>query len=98
MRDPMLRVPRAGDASFWYNLCLATIGLSALFYVMGRKHLGLFVGLWPPTLAALGNRAELNEELTNVIQGRPIERIGGGTVVPEAGFGGLRPGTRPAAA
>lgn len=98
MRDPMQRVPRAGDASFWYNMCLATIGLSAVLYLMGRKHLGLFVGLWPPTLAALGNRAELNEEITNLAQGHPIERLGGGTVVPETGFGEFQVGKRPATA
>ena len=99
MRDPMEMVPKGGDSSMWYNLCLATIGASAALYLMGRKHLALFVGLWPPTFAALGNRAELNEEITSLITGQPIQRIGGGEVTPrmEAGFGGAGMATGTAA-
>ncbi|HEX7048696.1 MAG TPA: hypothetical protein VF188_00675 [Longimicrobiales bacterium] len=84
MRDVMEMVPKAGSSSFWYNLCFATIGLSAAAYMMGRKHLALFVGLWPPTFAALGNRAEVNEEIINLASGQPIQRLGGGEVMPLA--------------
>src|SRR5690554_192135 len=101
MRDVLQRVPGARSSSFWYNLCLATIGASAALYMMGRKHAALFVGLWPPTFAALGNRAELNEEIIQLATGQPIQQLGTeARVVPQAfGFaaGGGTMAERPAA-
>ena len=91
MRDPMEAVPGAGDSSTWYNLCLTTIGLAAVLYLAGRKSLATFVGLWPPTFAAMGNRAEINEEITRLIEGRSIHRIGGGEVTPRAGMAQAMP-------
>lgn len=85
MQDPMEMTPGAGESSMWYNLCLLTIGASAALYASGRKSLGIFVGLWPPTFAALGNRAEINDEITRLMEGRSVHRIGGGDVEPRVG-------------
>ncbi|HEY8470038.1 MAG TPA: hypothetical protein VIL18_10375 [Longimicrobiales bacterium] len=87
MRDVLQRVPGARNSSFWYNLCLATIGASAALYLMGRKHAALFVGLWPATFAALGNRAELNEEIIELATGQPIQQLGTETQIVPQGFG-----------
>jgi len=101
MRDVLQRVPGARSSSFWYNLCLATIGVSLGLYMANRKHAALFVGLWPPTFAALGNRAELNEEIIELATGQPIQQLGSETqVMPQAfGFtaGGQPASQRPAA-
>lgn len=83
MIDVMEKLPRSNDSGLWYNLCFATIAASAALFLTGRKNLGLFVGLWPPTFAAMGNRAELNENIINLVSGRPIERLGGGYVTPQ---------------
>jgi hypothetical protein len=32
---------------------IASIALSAILFMMGRRDLGLFVGLWPPTILNL---------------------------------------------
>jgi hypothetical protein len=41
-------------ASAYYWGALASIGLSALLMLFGRKNASIFVGLWPPTIALLG--------------------------------------------
>jgi len=89
MRDVLQRVPGARGSSFWYNLCLATIGVSLGLYLANRKHAALFVGLWPPTFAALGNRAELNEEIIELATGQPIQQLGSDTQVLPQAFGPL---------
>lgn len=35
-------------------LTLGSILLSQILYFTGKKELGIFVGLWPPTFVALG--------------------------------------------
>lgn len=35
-------------------LTLGSIVLSQILYYTGKKDLGIFVGLWPPTFVALG--------------------------------------------
>ena len=87
MRDLLQRVPGARSSSFWYNLCLATIGASLGLYLANRKHAALFVGLWPATFATLGNRAELNEEIIELATGQPIQELGSGTQVMPQAFG-----------
>jgi len=41
-------------ASVYYWATLGSIGASALFMLLGKKNLSIFVGLWPPTFAVLG--------------------------------------------
>lgn len=36
------------------GLTLGSIVLSQILYFTGKKELGIFVGLWPPTFVALG--------------------------------------------
>lgn len=35
-------------------LALSSIVLSQILYFTGKKDLGIFIGLWPPTFVALG--------------------------------------------
>ncbi|MGI8553956.1 MAG: hypothetical protein ACR2PL_24695 [Dehalococcoidia bacterium] len=41
-------------ASVYYWASIGSIAASALFMLLGRKNLSIFVGLWPPTFAVLG--------------------------------------------
>lgn len=41
-------------ASVYYWGAIGSIAASALFMLMGRKNMSIFVGLWPPTIALLG--------------------------------------------
>jgi hypothetical protein len=41
-------------ASAYYWGALGSIGISALFMLLGKKNLSVFIGLWPPTIALLG--------------------------------------------
>jgi hypothetical protein len=41
-------------ASVYYWATIGSIAASALFMLLGRKNLSIFVGLWPPTFAVLG--------------------------------------------
>lgn len=36
--------------SMYFGLVLGSIALSALLFMMGKRNLGIFVGLWPPTI------------------------------------------------
>ena len=38
----------------WYWLALSSIGVSALFKLLGKDHWALFVGQWPPTFLLFG--------------------------------------------
>lgn len=38
----------------WYWLALGSIGVSALFKLLGKDHWALFVGQWPPTFLLFG--------------------------------------------
>jgi hypothetical protein len=40
-------------ANVYYGGVIASIALSALLFVLGKRNLGIFVGLWPPTLLNL---------------------------------------------
>jgi hypothetical protein len=40
-------------ANVYYGAVLGSIGVSALLFLMGKRNLGVFVGLWPPTLLNL---------------------------------------------
>jgi hypothetical protein len=37
----------------YYAGVIGSIALSALLFMMGRRELGIFVGLWPPTILNL---------------------------------------------
>jgi hypothetical protein len=41
-------------SQLWYTLGIATIGLSLVFQIMGKKNWADFVGKWPPTFFLLG--------------------------------------------
>lgn len=38
----------------WFWAAIGSIGLSLLMKLMGRDHLSLFIGQWPPTFLLLG--------------------------------------------
>lgn len=40
-------------SNVYYAGVIGSIGLSALLFMMGRRELGIFVGLWPPTILNL---------------------------------------------
>jgi hypothetical protein len=40
-------------ANVYYGAVIGSIALSALLFLVGKKNLGIFVGLWPPTLLNL---------------------------------------------
>jgi hypothetical protein len=37
-------------ASMYFGIVLASIVVSAILFMTGRRNLGIFVGLWPPTI------------------------------------------------
>ncbi|MBI2955246.1 MAG: hypothetical protein HYY30_13105 [Chloroflexi bacterium] len=41
-------------SNFYFLGTLGAIALSAMFFLMGRKSLAFFIGLWPPTILAMG--------------------------------------------
>jgi hypothetical protein len=47
-------------ASTYFGIVLASIALSAILFMTGRRNLGIFVGLWPPTIL---NMALFNKQL-----------------------------------
>lgn len=50
----LMRQIESLPASVYYWATLGSIGASALFMLLGKKNLSIFVGLWPPTFAVLG--------------------------------------------
>lgn len=38
---------------------LATIGLSAMFFITGRRSIAYFIGLWAPTILIMGLFAKM---------------------------------------
>ena len=40
-------------ANVYYGGVIGSIVLSALLFMMGKRNLGIFVGLWPPTILNL---------------------------------------------
>ncbi len=40
-------------SSIYLGTVLGSMALSLLLFMMGRRNLGLFVGLWPPTILNL---------------------------------------------
>lgn len=47
-------------ATVYFGGVVASIVLSAALFIMGRRNLGIFVGLWPPTIL---NMALFNKQL-----------------------------------
>lgn len=41
-------------ASVYYWATIGSIAASAVFMLLGKKNLSIFVGLWPPTFAVIG--------------------------------------------
>ncbi|HYE72535.1 MAG TPA: hypothetical protein VEF04_04355 [Blastocatellia bacterium] len=51
-------IKRTTNVSMWNALALGSIGASLTLFFMGKKELGIFIGLWPPTFFALKAAAE----------------------------------------
>ena len=49
---------RSTGMSLMHMLTLGSIGASIALYLAGKKELGIFIGLWPPTFQALRSSAE----------------------------------------
>ncbi len=46
--------PRTAADLDWLDIVtLATIGASIALFVSGKREVGIFIGLWPPTIQAL---------------------------------------------
>lgn len=84
MCDPMQSVRRVGDCGIGLVPCPTRIGPSAPPHAKGRMGPGPIAGPWPPTIAALGGRAEVDADLIDSTKGRPIRRSGDDTVAKEA--------------
>lgn len=67
-KSPM-RAAEDLPASVYFGGVLASIALSAVLFIMGRRNMGIFVGLWPPTIL---NMALFNKQL------RPSQEMEGG--------------------
>jgi hypothetical protein len=51
--EQMMEKVEGMPANVYYGAVLGSIGLSALLFLIGKRNLGIFVGLWPPTLLNL---------------------------------------------
>ena len=56
-------------ASLYFAAVIGSIGLSALLFLMGKRNLGIFVGLWPPTILNMALFAKQLRPSTDVDQG-----------------------------
>lgn len=48
--------------SLLHILTFASIGASIALYASGKKNLGIFIGLWPPTFQALKSVADAQDK------------------------------------
>jgi hypothetical protein len=55
-------VKDATGVSLFHILTIGSIGASIALYVSGKKSLGIFIGLWPPTFQALKAAAENSKD------------------------------------
>ncbi|MEP6923912.1 MAG: hypothetical protein ABI954_05585 [Pyrinomonadaceae bacterium] len=54
-------VKKSTGVSLFHILTIGSIAASIALYVSGKKSLGIFVGLWPPTFEALKAVADKRE-------------------------------------
>jgi hypothetical protein len=52
-KNVLMRSMEAVPSQIYWGLAMGSVALSALFYVLGKRHAALFVGQWPPTFLAL---------------------------------------------
>ena len=52
-RDRVMRSMEAIPTQMYWTLAMASVVVSALFFLTGRRNSALFVGQWPPTFLAL---------------------------------------------
>jgi hypothetical protein len=55
-------VKETTGTSLFHILTIGSIGASIALYASGKKSLGIFIGLWPPTFQALKAAAENRKE------------------------------------
>lgn len=58
-------VKQSTGVSLFHILTIGSIGASIALYLSGKKSLGIFVGLWPPTFEALKAAAERGQKDRN---------------------------------
>lgn len=56
-------VKETTGTSLFHILTIGSIGASIALYMSGKRSLGIFIGLWPPTFQALKAAAENRKEL-----------------------------------
>ena len=52
--DELLEKIEKMPSTVYYGGVLGSIALSVALYLSGRRHAGIFVGLWAPTILNLG--------------------------------------------
>lgn len=53
-------VKNSTGVSLFHILTISSIAASIILYASGKKSLGIFIGLWPPTFEALKAAADKN--------------------------------------
>ena len=51
--ERVMRSMEAMPTQVYWTLAMASVVVSALFFMIGRRNSALFVGQWPPTFLAL---------------------------------------------